>query len=109
MNNILANLFTGKFKKAVEEVNSGKAYLIDVRHDDEWAAGHAKSAIHLDLDELEAGKLPNLPKDVKIYTHCKAGGRAKMANDALKKAGFTNLVCLGGLVDWQKGGGEVVK
>lgn len=106
---MLENLFIGKSKLAVKEVNEGEAYLLDVRRDDEWAEGHAPKAIHLALDRIQAGELPQLPKDAKIYVHCKAGGRAKSAIVILKKAGFTRLVNLGGLVDWQQGGGEIVK
>ena len=35
------------------EALSGGAYLLDVREDDEWEAGHAAIAHHIPLGELE--------------------------------------------------------
>lgn len=93
----------------MEEVNAGKAYVLDVRRDDEWAEGHAKPAIHLPVEQIQTGALPNIPKDAKIYTHCRAGGRAATAAGILKKAGYKDVTSIGGLADWQQAGGEVVK
>ncbi|HEY0804324.1 MAG TPA: rhodanese-like domain-containing protein, partial [Pseudonocardiaceae bacterium] len=34
--------------------------LLDVREDDEWAAGHAPEALHIPMGEI-AGRLADLP------------------------------------------------
>ena len=50
--------------QAVPEVLStnlpAEAFLLDVREDDEWAAGHAPDAVHVRLGELGArvGEVP---------------------------------------------------
>jgi phage shock protein E len=78
---------------AKENLKSGKAVLLDVREQDEWDAGHLKAArlvpqsklkVQTELDEL----LKTLPKDKVIYTHCRAGKRALVCGEILKKHGF---------------------
>ena len=88
---------------------SGDLVLLDVRTDDEWGVGRAKGAIHFKLSRLEAGELPDLPKDAKICTYCAAGGRAETAKNILTANGFLNVKNFGGLRDWKLAGGEIEK
>src|SRR5882724_2941314 len=74
-------------------VQSGKALVVDVREQNEWDAGHLKGAILVPQSKLKAeGQLTELlkilPKDKIIYTHCRAGGRALVCGDILKKQGY---------------------
>ena len=76
-----------------ENINSGKAVIVDVREQSEWDAGHLKSAILIPQSKLKveselAALLKNLPKDKVIYTHCRAGGRALTCGEILKKQGY---------------------
>jgi len=48
-------------------------------------------------------------KDERIYVYCKAGGRAEQAKTILEENGFTNVINIGGLSDWEASGGEVVR
>ena len=89
------------------QVNAGKASLIDVRTDAEWSAGHAAAATHFDVTRMESGELPALPKDLAIYLYCRTGHRAGIAKTILEQNGYTNVVNLGGLSDWQAAGGPV--
>ena len=61
--------------------------ILDVRTNDEAAAGKYKASMHIPLDEL-AGKIGELPKDKKVYIHCSTGSRAEMAAKELKKNGY---------------------
>jgi rhodanese-related sulfurtransferase len=92
---------------AAEAVSDAAAVLLDVRRDDEWAAGHAKGAVHWELAKLQAGMLPDLPKDAHLYVYCAAGGRAGQATTMLKEAGWNNAQNLGGLNNWRAAGGDV--
>lgn len=92
-------------QQAVQDVGAGKAVLVDVRRDDEWAAGHAKGAIHFELAKLEAGEMPDIPKDAVVYVYCAAGSRAAKAKEILDANGWTNITSIGGLTDWQNAGG----
>lgn len=84
-----------------------KAVFIDVRTDEEWAAGHLDGAEHLDVVKIQQGELPNLPKDTPIALYCRTGHRAGIALDILKQAGFTNVRNAGGLAELQSHGSKV--
>jgi phage shock protein E len=74
-----------------DNVEAGKAVIVDVREDREWKAGHVKGAIHLPKSKLEsnlAELVKKLDKDKVIYTHCGAGRRALACGELLKKEGF---------------------
>ncbi|HEX5102707.1 MAG TPA: rhodanese-like domain-containing protein [Pirellulaceae bacterium] len=76
-----------------ENLQAGKAVMVDVREQSEWDEAHLKIAIHLAKSKLEAAAdiealLKNLPKDKVIYTHCKAGGRALACGKLLKEHGY---------------------
>lgn len=97
------------FKTCLEHLKNKEALLLDVRTEEEWEAGHAEGAMHLELSKIEAGELPDFPKDKKICVYCAAGGRAEMAKKLLLSKGFLNVHNLGGLRDWKAAGGSVVK
>ncbi|MGY6554953.1 MAG: rhodanese-like domain-containing protein [Wenzhouxiangella sp.] len=61
--------------------------LVDVRADDEVAAGIIPGAIHMPLDRLEA-MLGNLDKAKPVIVHCATGVRAEMAYRTLLAAGY---------------------
>ena len=44
-----------------------------------------------------------------VYVHCKMGGRAKIASEALINAGLDNIVCVGngGMERWKQMGWPV--
>lgn len=92
-------------KRAVADVTAGDGFLLDVRSDDEWNAGHAPAALHWDIQRLEAGEMPDIPKDATVYVHCAAGGRAGKAKELLEAAGWQRVVNIGGLSDWESAGG----
>jgi phage shock protein E len=76
-----------------QQVDAGKAVIVDVREQNEWNAGHLKGAIFLPQSRLNvetevAGLLKQLPKDKIIYTHCAAGRRALACGQILKQHGF---------------------
>lgn len=91
----------------LSSVNDG-ALLIDVREPDEFASGHAPQAKNIPLGDITKNGV-DAPKDTKIYLYCRSGHRAGLALAALKAKGYGNVVNLGGLSDWQKMGGELVK
>ncbi len=80
---------------------------IDVRTDQEWADGHLDGAVHLDLARIQAGQLPNLPKDTPIALYCRTGHRAGIALQILQQNGFTHVRNAGGLAALQSGGYKV--
>lgn len=95
-----------EIQDAIKEVANGDAVLLDVRRDDEWAEGHAEQAVHFDSAKIEAGELPDIPKDKKIYVYCKSGGRAGKSATIMQNNGFADVHNLGGLTDWLSAGGK---
>lgn len=73
--------------------------FIDVRTDAEWAEGHKRGAMHFDLEDMQLGILPQLPRTTRLALYCKSGNRAGIAQELLEKNGFTKVRNAGGLAD----------
>ncbi len=80
-----------------------EAWLLDVREDDEWAAGHVPSATHIPLGQLGA-RTAELPQDEQIYVICRSGMRSARAAQALNGAGWQAINVAGGMQDWAAAG-----
>jgi rhodanese-related sulfurtransferase len=94
------------FSTVRTDVNSG-AKLYDVRTSQEYAAGHFEHAENWSLQDIQANKLPEIPKTTHIYVYCQSGNRSSQAARLLTDAGFENVTDLGGLQDVQKIGGKL--
>lgn len=79
------------------------ARLLDVREDDEWAAGHAERAQHLPMTEL-AERYGELPAEEEVYVVCRSGGRSARVTAWLNQNGFTATNVAGGMGEWQERG-----
>lgn len=84
-----------------------EAWLLDVREDDEWAAGHAPDATHIPLGQLGA-RTAEIPADLKIYVICRSGGRSARATQALNGAGWQAINVAGGMQDWAAAGRSMI-
>jgi rhodanese-related sulfurtransferase len=87
--------------------------LIDVREQDEYAAGHLPGAIHASRGMLEF-KLSGNPalsaRDLKIVLYCKTSGRSALAACALHDMGYLNVQSIAGGFDaWAAAGKPVAK
>jgi len=83
------------------------AFLLDVREPDEWDAGHAPAAVHVPMKEVQ-GRQGELPKDRRIVTVCRSGGRSAAVTEALNAWGFDAVNLAGGLNAWDAAGLPVV-
>ena len=79
------------------------AHLVDVREDDEWAAGHAPGAAHIPLGELGA-RYTEIPQDTPVYVICRAGSRSNQAAHALAGAGWQVINVSDGMKGWAAAG-----
>jgi len=87
---------------------SDNIYIVDVRTQNEFNAGHIKGAVQIPVDEFEKavneGKIPP-GKTVLIY--CQSGNRSSRAADMLGKTGYNNVKdqsvnnMIGGFGEWQ--------
>ena len=83
------------------------AVMVDVREDDEWAAGHAPNAIHIPLGELPS-RLAELPEtDDTVPVVCRRGGRSARAVQWLVQQGFDVANVEGGMLEWERAGKEL--
>jgi rhodanese-related sulfurtransferase len=80
--------------------------LVDVREDNEWAAGHAAGAVHLGKGIIERDIEVKVPdKDTRLVLYCGGGYRSALAADNLQKMGYTDVISLdGGWKAWQRAG-----
>lgn len=95
------------FAAVTQDVKNG-AKLYDVRTADEYRAGHFKGVTNWSLQDMQAGKLPDIAKDTKIYVYCHSGNRSVQATTILKNAGYINITDLRGLLDVQAMGGKLI-
>ncbi len=85
--------------------------LVDVREDNEWAAGHAAGAVHLGKGIIERDIEAKVPdKHTRLVLYCGGGYRSALAADNLQKMGYTDAISLdGGWKAWQQAGLPVEK
>jgi rhodanese-related sulfurtransferase len=79
-------------------------YLLDVREDDEWAAGHAPAATHIPMQEIPV-RMGEIPQDQPVVVTCRMGGRSAQVTAYLRAQGYDDVVNLeGGMHAWHVAG-----
>lgn len=82
------------------EMKANGAFILDVREQDEWMAGHIKGATLISLGDLP-NRIGELPKDKDIVVVCRSGRRSAEGRDILLKSGFTRVTSMtGGMNAW---------
>lgn len=98
-------------KAKLDSERAAAFYLVDVREESEFAAGHIPGSIHLGKGVIERdieGTIPN--QDAEIYLYCGGGFRSVLAADSLKKMGYTNVTSVdGGWRGWVAAGYPTTK
>ncbi|TXI56952.1 rhodanese-like domain-containing protein [Mycolicibacterium mageritense] len=91
---------------AAQMVDAGTVTLVDVREDDEWAAGHAPKAVHVPLATLDPAAYTDGSPLVVV---CRSGGRSGKAATKLATAGVAVHNLAGGMTAWQNAGQPVLR
>lgn len=78
-------------------LNDSGAILIDVRSIEEYNSGHVPSSVNIPLSSVE--KI-NCDKDTHLYVYCRSGSRSGVAKDKLNKMGYTNVINVGGIINY---------
>ncbi|WP_300379635.1 FAD-dependent oxidoreductase [Clostridium sp.] len=96
---IASNLLNGDFEQVnvdvVRDLVENKEYIVDVREIREYENGHIKGAVNIPLSELRE-RYNEIPKDKKVYLHCRTGQRSYNAAMALQNLGFDNVINITG-------------
>ena len=90
---------------AVALVRDG-AYLLDVREQDEWDAGHAPQAHLLPMSVIQ-DRIAEVPTDAQVLVVCHSGMRSMRVTDFLLKQGYDAINVTGGMIAWNAAGGEL--
>lgn len=76
--------------------------VLDVRSDEEWAAGHIAGAVHIMGGQLP-DRIDELPAGGPIACICGSGYRSTVACSVLERAGIEAVINVaGGMAAWQK-------
>jgi rhodanese-related sulfurtransferase len=100
-------------ERVAELLESGEAEVVDVRTEEEHAAGRLAGVRHVPIDALSGeADLLESPKPVVFY--CRSGDRSAAAADAFAASGREAYNMVGGLLAWverglpiEPAGGEV--
>ncbi|MCU1673565.1 MAG: Rhodanese-related sulfurtransferase-like protein [Frankiales bacterium] len=82
-------------------------FLLDVRELDEWAEGHAPTAVHVPLHDLP-DRVGELPVGQPLAVVCRVGSRSAYAAAWLLEQGYDARNVDGGMLAWERRGLPVV-
>ncbi|WP_137988280.1 rhodanese-like domain-containing protein [Streptomyces vilmorinianum] len=87
------------------------ALVLDVREDNEWAAGHVKDAVHVPMSDFVArfGEVTEaVAEGGRAYVMCRVGGRSAQVTQYLVQQGIDAVNVDGGMLAWDGAGRPVV-
>ncbi|GAA1762630.1 MULTISPECIES: adenylyltransferase/sulfurtransferase MoeZ [Streptomonospora] len=95
-----STITAGELKDMMD--NGEDFYLVDVREKNEYEIVSIPGAVLIPKGEFLNGEaFGKLPQDKRVVLHCKSGGRSAEALAALKGAGFSDAVHVGGgVLSW---------
>jgi rhodanese-related sulfurtransferase len=93
----------------VADVPEG-AVLLDVRENNEWAAGHAPDAVHVPMGQVVArlDEIATTLADRPVHVVCRSGGRSARVTAYLRQAGWDAVNVDGGMRAWAAAGRPMV-
>ena len=93
------NILNGKFRQVhVSDVRSlaeSGAYIVDVREEREYAAGHIVGSHNIPLSQLRS-RVSEVPRDIPVYLHCRSSQRSYDAICFLQGQGYENVANISG-------------
>lgn len=98
-------------KRVIAQVaGAATTHVLDVRHPEEFAAGHLANAQNIDVEASTfTSEIAELDKNAAYAVYCHSGRRSRIATEQMAKAGFDHLYNLnGGIAAWSAAGGAVV-
>ncbi|MFE7351657.1 rhodanese-like domain-containing protein [Streptomyces sp. NPDC057543] len=86
-------------------------FVLDVREDDEWAAGHVEGALHIPMSDF-VGRFGELTEAAeggqRVHVMCRVGGRSAQVTQYLVQQGIDAVNIDGGMLAWDGAGRPMV-
>ena len=79
------------------------AFVLDVREDHEFTAGHVPGAVHIAMNDVPE-RLADVPTDQQVMVICQSGGRSRAIADYLKAQGIDAFNVTEGTQGWAQRG-----
>ncbi|GAA2467552.1 rhodanese-like domain-containing protein [Streptomyces macrosporus] len=100
----------GRFPAVDAAAVPSDGLLLDVRENDEWAAGHAEGALHVPMSEFveRLGEVTEKAADRRVYVVCRVGGRSAQVTQYLLAQGVDAVNVEGGMMAWEAAGRPLV-
>jgi len=89
--------------RTASQLVEGGAQLVDVRGDDEHAAGHIEGDVHIRLDRLTEEN-DALDRQRPVVFYCRSGDRSELPAYAFRASGWEAYHVEGGLLAWSEAG-----
>ena len=93
--NLINNRYTQVPVTKVRELVENDAFIVDVREESEYEAGHLVNSVNIPLSQLRE-RTDEIPKDIPVYLHCRSGQRSYNAVMALQGRGYNNVINVSG-------------
>ena len=88
-------------------IDDARGFLIDVREDEEWQAGHIPGATHAPLSRFNEATFPEAGGKTAIF-HCRSGKRTTDYFGLFLTLGYENVVHMEeGILGWAERGYDV--
>lgn len=83
-------------------IEENKAFLIDVREEEDYKKSHIEKAINIPFSIFEENELikRNIKKEDNIIVYCKAGKRSQMVSYYLEKLDYKNIFNMGSISNY---------
>jgi len=88
-----------------------EGFVLDVREDDEWAAGHVEGALHIPMSDFVSrfGELTQAVEDGRrVHVMCRSGGRSAQVTQYLVGQGIDAVNVDGGMHAWNGAGRPMI-
>jgi rhodanese-related sulfurtransferase len=87
-----------------DQIQPGETQLIDVRTEEERAAGHIPGdTAHIPFEEL-LSRAGDVDRGRPVVFYCRSGDRSASAADAFAASGYEATSLAGGIVGWEESG-----
>lgn len=93
------NVLSGEIKQIhVSETRAlveSHAFIVDVREENEYQAGHMIGAINIPLSHFRE-RIEEIPRDIPVYLYCRTSQRSYYAIRILQGRGYSNAINISG-------------